>query len=173
MSADEQQQDVRKKPPSSVHSAMTYKTAKSGISKRTTAGRKAVKVIEWYFYPEYASKKLFKNKSVRLDLKEVAGKHYEVLSQASNVHDSYSANGNETPTNINQNTNQNIALTDWKERSYHIKLDDFCGGQPAKVVIINMINKNGEARNNAEVSTNAAYSTEEELDERIQAEEQT
>ena len=105
MSADEQQPNVHKKPPSSVRSGMTNNTAKSGISKRTTAGRKAVKVIEWYFYPEYASKKLFKNKSVRLDLKEVAGKHYEVLSQASNYNVSYSAAGYETSTHMNHNAN--------------------------------------------------------------------
>ena len=58
----------------------SYKTTKTGITKRTTAGRKAIKVIEWYFYPEFAPKKLFKNKSVRADLKQVIGKHYEVLS---------------------------------------------------------------------------------------------
>jgi len=50
-----------------------------------TAGRKELKVIEWYFYPEFASKKLFKNKCVRNDLEQVMGKHYEVLSQASNA----------------------------------------------------------------------------------------
>ena len=62
------------------YSKHSYKTARSGISKRTTAGRKALKVIEWYFYPEYAPKKLFKNKGVKQDLRQVTGKHYEVLS---------------------------------------------------------------------------------------------
>ena len=66
---------------------------RTGVTKRTTANCKALKVIEWYFYPEYAPKKLFKNKCVRADLKQVTGKHYEVLSQASNAwsHDFSSA----------------------------------------------------------------------------------
>ena len=56
------------KPPLSARSGRTdgtYQTHRSGVSKRTTAGRKAIKVIEWYFYPEFAPKKLFKNKSVQ------------------------------------------------------------------------------------------------------------
>lgn len=67
------------------------------MTKRTTAGRKELKVIEWYFYPEFAPKRLFKNKCVQNDLKLVTGKHYEVLSQASNAwshdisHEKYAA----------------------------------------------------------------------------------
>lgn len=79
-----EQNHERKKPPKSNYSGVTYKSAKTGISKITKAKRN-LKVIEWYFYPEYASKKLFKNKCVKQNLREVTGKHYEVLSQASNV----------------------------------------------------------------------------------------
>ena len=63
----------------------SYQTKKTGVSKRTTAGCKQVKVIEWYFYPEFASRRLFKNKCVKENLKIVSGKHYDVLSQASNA----------------------------------------------------------------------------------------
>ena len=71
--------------PQSARSGASKATNKTGITKRNTAGRKAVKVIEWYFYPEYANKKLFKYNSVNQNLKKVTGKHYEVLSQASNT----------------------------------------------------------------------------------------
>ena len=98
-----------KKAPSSTHGSdrnsgklsayggttHSIKTARTGFTKRTTAGRKALKVIEWYFYPEYAPKKLFKNKCVKTDLKQVTGKHYEVLSQASNAW-SHSATSQQT-----------------------------------------------------------------------------
>ena len=76
------------KPPSSCRSIATdhtYATQRTGITKRTTAGRKAIKVIDWYFYPEFAPKRLFKNQCVKQDLKQVTGKHYDVLSQASNA----------------------------------------------------------------------------------------
>ena len=72
----------------SVRSGGTHRTSQrsDGPSnvKKSMAGARAVKIIEWYFYPELAPKKLFKNKCVRQDLKAVTGKHYEVLSQASN-----------------------------------------------------------------------------------------
>ena len=68
------------KLPLSTRSGASKATNKAGIMRRNTAGRKAVKVIEWYFYPEYANKKLFKYNSVNQDLKKVTGKHYEVLS---------------------------------------------------------------------------------------------
>ncbi len=64
----------------SAVSHTSYQTHKTGVTKRTTAGRKAVKVIEWYFYPEFASKRLFKNKCVKENLKIVSGIHYDVLS---------------------------------------------------------------------------------------------
>ena len=39
-----------------------------------TKGRKTLKIIEWYFYPELAPKKLFKNnKHVETNLREVTG----------------------------------------------------------------------------------------------------
>ena len=93
----------------SMHSGQTFQTNKPGISKRRTAGRKAVKVIEWYFYPEFASKKLFKNtKCVKLDLKAVAGQHFEVLSQASNV---------QSNTSVSKRTTSNKYLNTVKNSS--------------------------------------------------------
>ena len=47
-----------------------------------TAGLKRVKVIEWYFYPEFANRKLFKkHKHANVDLQQITGKRYEELSQ--------------------------------------------------------------------------------------------
>ena len=69
----------------SGQTSMTYQTTKTGVSKKTTAGRRAVKVIEWYFYPEFAPKSLFKNQCVKENLKIVNGKHYDVLSKASDA----------------------------------------------------------------------------------------
>ena len=42
------------------HTFNTYRSGRPGIYKKMTAGLKRVKVIEWYFYPEFANKKLFK-----------------------------------------------------------------------------------------------------------------
>lgn len=71
----------RAKPPSSTAS---YKSTKSKVTNKTS-NKKAYRVIEWYFYPEFAPKKLFKNLPVQQDLRQVTGRHYEVLSQASNT----------------------------------------------------------------------------------------
>ena len=52
--------------PSSMHSGVTantfstYRTGRPGIYKKQTAGLQKVKVIEWYFYPQHADKRLFK-----------------------------------------------------------------------------------------------------------------
>ena len=52
----------------------TYKTGRPGIYKKQAAGLKRVKVIEWYFYPEHANKKLFrKHKHANVGLKQIAG----------------------------------------------------------------------------------------------------
>lgn len=69
--------------PSSQFSGLTgqtyssYKTGRPGIYKKQAAGLKRVKVIEWYFYPEHANKKLFrKHKHANVGLKQIAGNRY-------------------------------------------------------------------------------------------------
>ena len=32
-----------------------------GVTRQQSIGQSTIKVIEWYFYPEFANKKLFKN----------------------------------------------------------------------------------------------------------------
>ena len=65
----------------------TFKSGTAGVARKNTAGRRAVKVIEWYFYPEFAPKKYFKNKKqhVERNLKIVTGSRYEELSQKSDA----------------------------------------------------------------------------------------
>ena len=59
----------------------TYRTGRPGIYKKQTAGLSRVKVIEWYFYPEFANKKLFKrHKHANVGLRQITGKRYEELS---------------------------------------------------------------------------------------------
>lgn len=71
----------------SAISGNTFKSGTTGVVRKNTAGRRAVKVIEWYFYPEFAPKKYFKNKKqhVERNLKIVTGSRYEELSQKSDA----------------------------------------------------------------------------------------
>lgn len=70
----------RAKPPSSCTSYRSTTSKMSAVSKRADGHMPYYRLIEWYFYPEFAPKKLFTNQSVQWDLRQVTGRHYEVLS---------------------------------------------------------------------------------------------
>jgi hypothetical protein len=67
--------------------------SKSTISKASRLSKKPnrVKIIPWYFYPEFADKSLFKNRSAHMDLESVLNETHTLESQSQqSLHDRFS-----------------------------------------------------------------------------------